>query len=612
MRSFSWRLLGLAVLATCEGPASDERLDRLDAELASLMAEIRETAAHVARIHAPRPPAPTPSAPGQARDSARRLDESGETAALLLIGSSFVFNKPLVVNGTVTATSCSCSGLADASPSSTPATVDGVLCGSDAAVWNPRVEEGYAGSANLWIPNTVPDRNTSLQIDGIIGAEHFGHAITTAVVGAGSTLSAGRLHLQASATGWARLSIEEGGELLLYDTSAAAADTFCDGVALGTGLVASPTPAPTTPAPTTPAPTAPPYLTLTTCIQDNAASTDGASVTVDGVVVGSFTGLSEGDVTTLALPHGTTSFTLDQLGTDGWYVCGASVDGSAVSESDGGAAISYFALDNPCDGTYSVACHASLTLYVLTEPPPLLLRTFTCTQWSAATSDGFEVRVGGTLVGESVVNGFAMSEGDVTTVELPHDATAFTLDHLGSDGWYCCGIGVMEWDESAGDWNVYAVSETDGGAAINYFNMDNPVSGTYTAPSYDSIDLYVLSTPPTRVLQFITCEEDDEPNADTSSDFDIVVDGVVVETYTDTIDFEDVVTFELAAGTTSFTVDFGGTNGWVVCDATIDGQPLTETAGGSDELSYFWLDDPCDSGSGSPCYASLTLYAWDA
>ena len=58
MRSFSWRLLGLAVLATCEGPASDERLDRLDAELASLMAEIRETAAHVARIHAPRPPAP--------------------------------------------------------------------------------------------------------------------------------------------------------------------------------------------------------------------------------------------------------------------------------------------------------------------------------------------------------------------------------------------------------------------------------------------------------------------------------------------------------------------------------------------------------------------------
>ena len=230
---------------------------------------------------------------------------------------------------------------------------------------------------------------------------------------------------------------------------------------------------------------------MTTCVQDNAASSDGASVTVGGVVVGSFTGVSAGDVTTLALPLGTTSFTLDHLGTDGWYVCGVSVDGNAVSESDGGAAISYFALDNPCDGTYSDACYVSLTLYVLAEPPPMLLRTFTCTQSTADTADGFEVRVGGTLVGVSVVN-IDMDAGDVTTVELPHDTTAFTLDHLGSDGWYCCGIQVMEWDESAGDWNLYAVSETDGGAAINYFNMDNPVSGTYTAPSYDSIDLYVL------------------------------------------------------------------------------------------------------------------------
>ena len=74
-------------------------------------------------------------------------------------------------------------------------------------VRNPRAEEGYASSANLWIPNTVPDRYSSLQIDGAIGAEHVGHAVTTAVVGAGTTLSAGRLHLQASVTGWARLSI---------------------------------------------------------------------------------------------------------------------------------------------------------------------------------------------------------------------------------------------------------------------------------------------------------------------------------------------------------------------------------------------------------------------
>ena len=202
-----------------------------------------------------------------------------------------------------------------------------------------------------------------------------------------------------------------------------------------------------------------------------------------------------------------------------------------------------------------------------------------------------------------------MDEGEVTTVELPHNTTAFTLDFLGSDGWYCCGIQVMEWDESAGDWNLYAVSETDGGAAINYFNMDNPFDGTYTATSYDSIDLHVLSTPPTRVLQFITC---DETNGGTTNDFDIVVDGVIVETYTDSIDLEDVVTFELAAGTTSFTVDFGGGNGWIVCDATLDGQPLTETAGGSDTLTYFWLDNPCESSSGSPCYSSLTLYAWDS
>ena len=82
--------------------------------------------------------------------------------------------------------------------------------------------------------------------------------------------------------------------------------------------------------------------------------------------------------------------------------------------------------------------------------------------------------------------------------------------------------------------------------------------------------------------------------------------------YTDTVDHEDVITFELAAGTTSFTVNFGGSNGWVVCDVTLDGQPLTETAGGSDTLSYFWMDNPCDGGSGSPCYTSLTLYAWDS
>ena len=75
------------------------------------------------------------------------------------------------------------------SPHPTVTTVDGILCGSDTAVWNPRVEEGYATAANLWIPNTVPDRNTSLQIDGAIGAEHVGHAVTTAVVGDGSTVS---------------------------------------------------------------------------------------------------------------------------------------------------------------------------------------------------------------------------------------------------------------------------------------------------------------------------------------------------------------------------------------------------------------------------------------
>ena len=102
------------------------------------------------------------------------------------------------------------------------------------------------------------------------------------------------------------------------------------------------------------------------------------------------------------------------------------------------------------------------------------------------------------------------------------------------------------------------------------------------------------------------------PGPEDVLDFDIAVDGVVVETYTDDVDHEDVMTFELAAGTTSFTVNFGGSNGWVVCDVTLDGQPLTETAGGSDTLSYFWMDNPCDGGSGSPCYTSLTLYAWDS
>ena len=57
-------------------------------------------------------------------------------------------------------------------PTQTPtsATHEHVVCGDDAALWNPRIAEGSFGVAGNWIPSGVPDESTVAQIYGTMGS----------------------------------------------------------------------------------------------------------------------------------------------------------------------------------------------------------------------------------------------------------------------------------------------------------------------------------------------------------------------------------------------------------------------------------------------------------
>ena len=122
--------------------------------------------------------------------------------------------------------------------------------GGGAAVWNPRLASGVAGTADNWIPSGVPDETAAMQIDGSIGYDHFATAATEVTVDAALTVSslwltAGTVAGQGDATLW--IEGDATFTLGVYDASLASA---CDtSVSLG-DLSASPTvsPAPT-PAP---------------------------------------------------------------------------------------------------------------------------------------------------------------------------------------------------------------------------------------------------------------------------------------------------------------------------------------------------------------------------
>mgnify|MGYP003317631598 CR=1 FL=1 len=70
---------------------------------------------------------------------------------------------------------------------------------------------------------------------------------------------------------------------------------------------------------------------------------------------------------------------------------------------------------------------------VLAEPPPMLLRTFTCTQSTADTADGFEVRVGGTLVGADVAGKKVLLVDDVISA---HEAEMRAVGIMGASPAY--------------------------------------------------------------------------------------------------------------------------------------------------------------------------------
>ena len=100
---------------------------------------------------------------------------------------------------------------------------------------------------------------------------------------------------------------------------------------------------------------------------------------VGGVEVGSETSISKGETITFSIPWGTTEFELEALGGDGIYFCRLLVGDNGVSTSDGGAAVTYLIMDDPCDSGanyHDATCYDQVTLYILSSPPPLTFASF--------------------------------------------------------------------------------------------------------------------------------------------------------------------------------------------------------------------------------------------
>ena len=206
-----------------------------------------------------------------------------------------------------------------------------------------------------------------------------------------------------------------------------------------------PTSLPTSPFPTsspTFSPTLPLTVSLTACTQDSADTSDGVKVSVGGVEVGSETSISKGETITFSIPWGTTEFELEALGGDGIYFCRLLVGDNGVSTSDGGAAVTYLIMDDPCDSGanyHDATCYDQVTLYILSSPPPLTLQLITCDD--GESDDGVNVYgADGALITDGEVHSFANSA--VKTRELEHGTTVFSLVAQGSDGWVSCGIAV--------------------------------------------------------------------------------------------------------------------------------------------------------------------------
>ena len=161
-------------------------------------------------------------------------------------------------------------------PTQTPtsATHEHVVCGDDAALWNPRIAEGSFGVAGNWIPSGVPDELTAAQIYGTMGSHE------SSEVSIDDDFTLGRLLIGDQGG----LAFHNGGKLSFAATAVEL--SFCDDTTLA-DLTASPSAAPTTLSPTfTTLPTNAPTTTAPTASPSAAPTSVPTPATHESVVCG--------------------------------------------------------------------------------------------------------------------------------------------------------------------------------------------------------------------------------------------------------------------------------------------------------------------------------------
>ena len=421
----------LAVLAAGQGERSlAARLERLDSEVAVLLADISEMMGEIAtRLEQPSvPPA-----------DSRQLTASGSAqGALLFDGSALEFNRPLFINGTVTASSCSC------------------------------------------------------DVGGVV------------------------------------------------------------------------TPAPT-PGPLT--------VSLTTCTQDSSDTSDGVKVSVGGNEVGRETSIALGETVTFSIPYGSTQFELEALGGDGVYFCRLLVGDNGVSTSDGGTAVTYLMMDNPCDSGanyHDATCYDTVTLYVLSSPPPLTLQLITCSD--GESEDGVNVYGSdGALIMNGEVHSFAADS--VKTRELERGTTVFSLVAQGTDGWISCGIAVN---------GVLVSGAGQLGGKTPTICMDDPADcgSSMSGVTFSTLYLYVDPT--------VDGVEEDEPLAE----FPLAFDG-------DLASADSAFSCTNTGGATWSSAErayyFDGVDDYILCDAS----SYASITGSAAKTGCTWSKNEKDDGTSS-------------